>query len=209
VTNKIFKIFSILSFYGSGERLKRIIGDKIRNKLKNRYNINVKLPFTITNMRMISITIFLLLLCQGVESNPGPSLSTEILTYNCNGLGDQRKLRRLLTKLDKKVNKGAIIFLQETHIVNSAYLDAIWKNKYLSNGRRTNAAGVMILFNEKYEIKYEFRDNEGRQIIAVLNYDGKNTIIANAYFPNDHKEGINFAEDMYRRILEVQAQWVE
>jgi len=209
VTNKIFKIFSILSFYGSGVRLKRIIGGKIRNKLKNRYNINVKLPFTITNMRMISITICLLLLCQGVESNPGPAPSTEIMTYNCNGLGDQRKLRRLLTKLDKKVNKGAIIFLQETHIVNTAYLDAIWKNKYLSNGRRTNAAGVMILFNEKYEIKYEFRDNEGRQIIAVLNYDGKNTIIANAYFPNDHKEGINFAEDMYRRILEVQAEFPE
>jgi hypothetical protein len=61
VTNKLFKIFLSLSFYNYGERLKRSIG-RIRNKLKNRLNINVKLPFTITNIKMISITIFLLLL---------------------------------------------------------------------------------------------------------------------------------------------------
>jgi len=92
-----------------------------------------------------------------------------------------------LNKIDKKVRKGAIICLQETHIIKTNYLDSIWKNKYLSNGRRTNAAGVMILFDEKYDVNYEFKDNDGRLIIAVLTYDGKNIIISNAYFPNDHK----------------------
>jgi hypothetical protein len=107
---------------------------------------NIKASCVITNEQILSIMILLLLLCQGVESNPGPPGSLEILTYNCNGLGDQKKLKRLLNKLDKRVNRGAIILLQETHIVNTTYLDSVWNNKYLSNGRRTNAAGVMILF---------------------------------------------------------------
>jgi hypothetical protein len=215
LVNKIFKRFSMIN---------RNVLNKVKCRSWSRrggwggtkfFNTKIQLKL-ILNLKsilsviiMISITIYLLLLCQGVESNPGPPLSTEILTYNCNGLGDQKKLRRLLNKVDRKVKRGAIICLQETHIVNTNYLDSIWKNKYLSNGIRTNAAGVMILFGEQYDVKYEYKGNDGRLIIAVLTYDKKNIIISNAYFPNDHKEGVNFAEDMYRRILEVQVDYPE
>jgi len=68
---------------------------------------------------MVSLTIFLTLIRSGIEPNPGPQRNVEIITYNCNGLGDQNKLRRLLAKSNKKVQNGAIIFLQETHIVNT------------------------------------------------------------------------------------------
>ena len=212
-TNKLIKtLFTFNKQKGAPHMLVNIGNSIVRNckqgEVWERAGQFLGLKCTITNEKMIALVIFLLLLSQGVEGNPGPqNMNIEIVTYNCNGLGDQRKLRRLLTKLDKKVKNGAIVFLQETHIVKTAYLDSIWKNKYLSNGVRTNSAGVIILFNEKYEVKYEFNDNNGRQITAVLSYDGKNIIVSNAYFPNDHKEGIMFAESIYSRILEAQAEY--
>jgi hypothetical protein len=79
---------------------------------------------------MLSLTIYLALLCQNVESNQGPRMSKtptlSVLTYNCNGLGDPKKLKRLLLKLNGMVDKGCIVFLQETHIVNAEYLEMIW-----------------------------------------------------------------------------------
>ena len=160
---------------------------------------------------MLSLTIYLSLLCQNVESNPGPPKanipSLSILTYNCNGLGDQKKLKRLLIKLNPMVEKNCIIFLQETHIVNTEYLEMIWKHNFLSNCVKTNSAGVIILYNKQYELVHKFADCEGRQLIAAIQNDETKFILANTYFPNDHKQGITFAETMYTKILEIQADF--
>jgi exonuclease III len=164
----------------------------------------------VSNAMIRSLIIFLLLICHGVEINPGPpSGMMEIVTYNCNGLGQRPKLKRLLTKLEKKVNNGAVIFLQETHLVNTEYLKLTWKNKLISNCKRSNSAGVIILFNNKYDVQHEYLDESGRQIVAVLKQDDKTLVVSNAYFPNDHKEGIVFAESLYLKILEAQAIFPE
>ncbi len=94
-------------------------------------NPNTYNPIINGDILMTSVTIALLLICAGVELNPGPRQNVEIITYNCNGLGDKIKLRRLLAKVNKKVQNGAIIFLQETHIVNTEHLKSIWSNKFL------------------------------------------------------------------------------
>jgi exonuclease III len=163
---------------------------------------------------MIMLTIVITLVCHGVERNPGPPKEDrrgrrkmEIITYNCNGLGDQKKLRRLLLKANKKVQDGAIIFLQETHIVNTDYIKSIWKNKFISNCIKTNSAGVIILYNNKYELKLALEDKDGRMIVAVLKSDDSIIIGANAYFPNDHREGMIFAENLYLKILEAQSEY--
>ncbi len=164
----------------------------------------------VSNAMIRSLIIFLLLFCHGVEINPGPpSGMLEIVTYNCNGLGQRPKLKRLLTKLEKKVDNGAVIFLQETHLVNTEYLKLTWKNKLISNCKRSNSAGVIILFNNKYDVQHEYLDESGRQIVAVLKQDDKTLVVSNAYFPNDHKEGIVFAESLYLKILEAQAIFPE
>ena len=109
--------------------------------------------FYISTSIMLSLTIYLALLCQNVESNPGPRTSKapslSVLTYNCNGLGDPKKLKRLLLKLNGMVDRGCIVFLQETHIVNTKYLEMIWKHNVLSNCVKTDSAGVIILYNKK------------------------------------------------------------
>jgi exonuclease III len=157
---------------------------------------------------MISLTIYLILIRSGIEPNPGPQRNTEIITYNCNGLGDQNKLRRLLSKSSKKVQNGAIIFLQETHIVNTEVIKSTWKNKFVSNCKKTNSAGVIILFNNKYNVEYYYEDMDGRAIVVSLTCDDneKELILANVYFPNDHKVGITFAENIYLKILEAQSE---
>jgi hypothetical protein len=92
--------------------------------------------FFISSAIMLSLTIYLTLLAQGIERQLGPmskGSTLSILTYNCNGLGDPKKLKRLLLKLNVLVNKGCIVFLQETHIVDTKYLEMIWKHSFLSN----------------------------------------------------------------------------
>ena len=170
-------------------------------------NTNTNKLVKLCNAIMILLTISLLLVCQGIEENPGPTKKSEILTYNCNGLGDRNKLKRLLNKLNDKVSAGAIILLQETHIVNTDYLKLVWKHKFLSNCNKTNAAGVITLFSDKYEIKYSHDDNDGRHIIAMLTNEDENIIVSNVYFPNDHKEGIAFAEKVYLKIIELQNEY--
>jgi hypothetical protein len=66
---------------------------------------------------------------------------------------------------------------------------------------------VIILFNNKYEVKFSYEDEEGRNIIAVLEHEEQTIIVSNAYFPNDHKAGMVFAEKMYLKILEVQSNY--
>jgi hypothetical protein len=56
----------------------------------------VKLPIVISNDKMNSLTIYLTLLMQNVESNPRMTTKKEtflIITYNCNGMGDRKKTK--------------------------------------------------------------------------------------------------------------------
>ncbi len=120
---------------------------------------------------MVSLTIYLTLLVQGIKRQSGPVSKRStlwILTCNCNGLGSLKKLKRLLVKLNVLVNKGNIVFLQETHIVDTKYLDMIWSHSFLSNCVKANSAGVIILYNKQYDLVHKYADSEGRQLIAVI-----------------------------------------
>jgi exonuclease III len=166
-----------------------------------------------SNEKMISLTIYFMLLRQNVESNPGMNLKSmgkdtlNIITYNCNGLGDQKKLKRLLRKVEPTVEKGGIILLQETHIVDVTYLKLNWKYKVELSCFRTNSAGVIILYNNELELIDKFNDELGRQLILVLKNEDTNLIVTNVYFPNDHKQGLDFAEKIYIKILEFQNEY--
>jgi exonuclease III len=78
----------------------------------------------------------------------------------------------------------------------------IWKHSFLSNCVKSNSAGVIILYNKQYDLLHKYADHEGRQLIALIGNDKRKFIVVNAYFPNDHKQGVTFAE-----VLEVQAEY--
>ncbi len=83
----------------------------------------------------------------------------------------------------------------------------IWKHSFLSNCVKTNSAGVIILYNKQYDLVHKYADVEGRQLVAVIGNDERKFIVVNAYFPNDHRQGVAFAEQMYTKVLEVQAEY--
>ena len=91
---------------------------------------------------MKRLTIERELIMGGIESNPGPGFTgggetgnlqntpnvnqsnlnlksnLKVRTFNCDGLGNVNKLRRLLAKIRDEVKKGGIVLLQETHLAN-------------------------------------------------------------------------------------------
>ncbi len=150
-----------------------------------------------------------LLLLQGVHPNPGPhndSTGMEIIkfiTYNCRGLRNINKLRRLLDKIGKLVNKGAIVALQETHKVDVKIMGEIWKHKYLMNCSSTDQRGVMTLFNNKYDLISHYVDSEDRIAIVNVKSESQHLIIANVYCPNDHRESIDTVENLYHNLLKL------
>ena len=94
---------------------------KESTKWRKYFQISLLFLIQVTNSKILSLTIYLDLLRQNVESNPGmtyinKSTTVSVLTFNCNGLGDKKKLRRLLGKARTIVDKGGIVLLQETHV---------------------------------------------------------------------------------------------
>ena len=65
----------------------------------------------------------------------------------------------------------------------------------------------IILYSKEYDLEQKYSDDEGRQHIAVIGNDERKFIVVNAYFPNDHKPGVTFAEQMYSKVLEVQSEY--
>ena len=165
--------------------------------------VGIKVGWNATTKMLINLTISIKLLRENIESNPGPQL--DVLTFNCNNLGDQLKLKRLIQKIQPMVEKGAIVFLQETHIVNTEYLSLIYRHKFVSNCKKTNSAGVITLFNKDYEIQHKNEECEGRNAIVVIRNDTSKLILMNSYFPNDHKEAQQLAEGVYSKLLETQS----
>jgi exonuclease III len=170
----------------------------------------------VSTKEIISLTIYITLLSQNVESNPGMEERREnvgknvnIITYNCNGLGDKKKLKRLLLKVEPIVAKGGIILLQETHIKDITYLSTIWKHNFASNCVKTNAAGIITLFNKDLAEVEKYSDDTGRSLIIALEQDETKLIVSNSYFPNDHREGIKFAEEIYLKLLEFKHKYPE
>ncbi len=119
-------------------------------------------------------------------------------------MGDIKKLRRTLKKAEVIVNKGGIVMLQETHLKNDKYLKSLWKNKVSLNCKSSNSAGLATLYNSEYNLEEEYSDEEGRQLVIAISKEGEKLIVANCYYPNDHKQSITFTNDMCEKIIQFQ-----
>jgi exonuclease III len=131
------------------------------------------------------------------------------MTFNTNGLGDNLKLKRLLRKIEPIVEKGGLALLQETHIVKTDYLKILWKNKFASNCVSTNSAGVIILYSNDFEMIDSYSDNEGRILIIAIKNEDRKVIVVNTYFPNNHRQSLEFANKLYEEILRFQQNFPE
>jgi len=171
----------------------------------------------VTNRYVKHRQIELMLIQQGVHPNPGPEPSglgriqydLAMMTYNCRGLSDINKVRRLFAKLNLLVNKNYIIALQETHLIKDNVFNLYWKHSHLKNCTTTNKGGVVLLFNKSYKVNYEYNDAHDRVIIAELENDKYKIIVGNVYYPTNHLEALAFNEGVYEKLLEYQFRSAE
>ncbi len=186
------------------------IGRLAGNKHHDKFTFIFIFAFFISTNLMLSLTIFLLLLQQSVERNPGPKPSQAripIVTYNTNGLGSKNKLKRVMNKLDSMVGKGGIAMLQETHVKDLGYLKMIWKHKYSSNCDSSNSAGLLTMYGDQYKLIDEFSDGKGRLLIVAIKTEDEKFIVINSYYPNDHRVGLEFSNDLYEKIIQFQQRY--
>ena len=198
---KIAKILSNFKFF------KKVIRHLNKYKLKLRESLRSKGIDYIKDKLIRRLTIRKLLICQTVELNPGPPTNIKdnllnIVTYNCNGLANIGKLKRIVSKSNKILDKGGIVVLQETHIMTEDRIKTITKHKFLLNQYRSNSAGVITLVSNDFNVVESFKDKAGRQLFTIVEKDETKFLVANVYCPNDHRSSIAFIESVYCKILE-------
>ncbi len=181
------------------------------NKYIHRYQ-NFKLKIGIDNFIsskfILSMIIYLLLLQYGISPNPGPENTKKsnlsLVTYNCRGLMDVRKLRRVLAKVGPLVDKNCIVALQETHKIDDRLLKLYWKHNFIRNCNHSNKKGVVLLFNNEFRVNKFDTDKDDRYITVGLENSFLNLIVGNVYFPNDHLEAVSFTDNFYTKLIEFQ-----
>ena len=134
------------------------------------------------------------------------TLSRKLVTLNANGLRNAKNRCKLFRQLK---GKGEIVLLQETH--SQPADEKYWPNllgggkMYFAHGD-SNARGVAIYFDKNidFQVKYTYQDGDGRILMILIELDGINVCIINAYAPNLSSNTIDKQthENFFEHILE-------
>ena len=161
--------------------------------------------FCVKTIIILAITIDLWLIRYGVHPHPGPTHNNiNFLTYNCRGMREKNKMKRLLRKLSSQVEKNCIIALQETHNIDEKLFEMCWKYSHIRNCTMSNKRGVILLFHNEFKVNNFVLDKDERFIIADLQNANTNIIVANVYYPNAVKEALEFSESFYLQLMNFQ-----
>ena len=149
-----------------------------------------------------------------VELNPGPVRISdynemEIITYNCRGLKDYRKLKRVLNSCAGviKAKHLSLILLQETHLIKEEEnkLRVMWRGGYVASPGQGASRGCLTLFDSRWKVEENFVSADGRMTCSALSMGQTEVIIVNVYVPNDHD--LNFIEMVFERIIEFRDKY--
>ena len=110
-----------------------------------------------------------------------------VITYNCNGLGDKKKRQKVFTFVREKLKSG-FVFLQETHSTEKfekEWMSQWGGNIYFSHGT-SNSTGCAIAFSENFSVKIvsETKDCFGRFLILESIINDEHFILINLYNAN-------------------------
>ena len=164
-----------------------------------------------------------ILLSGDIERNPGPESTgqqkdstgnwgkkknsfneIDIVTYNCRGLKDYKKLKRLLNTCSKILQKCrlGIVLLQETHLDRDGTkkLDLMWRGKYVSSPGEGASRGCVTLFDSSWGVDDSYESIDGRLTVTALTSGNVSIIVVNSYAPNDHN--LNNFEELFNKLIE-------
>ena len=82
----------------------------------------------------------------------------EVVFYNVNGLGDDRKRRKIFNYMKKHTSGKSVVFLQETHSTQKVerLFEYQWRGKMLSSPGTSSSKGVCICF--RYDFDYNISE---------------------------------------------------
>ena len=110
-----------------------------------------------------------------------------IVTYNVNGIRDERKRREVFNYLHHK--KFRVMLLQETHSIkqDEKYWATTWGSKIWYDHGGSNTKGVAILIAKEIPITVHtvVRSEIGRYILMYISYKNVKILFANIYAPNE------------------------
>ena len=148
-----------------------------------------------------------------IELNPGPGTDLNrksdllVITQNCRGLNEPKKLRDLLNKLYKKVkgNDSYIIMLQETMLTSSTILKYMWRGQFVFTPGTGNARGCISLCPNDCIITSTRIIGERGHIFKVKFHQLFDSITAvNLYAPTTRsEEKTRFFTDLESKIDEL------
>lgn len=110
----------------------------------------------------------------------------DVLSMNCQGLGDVKKRRDVFHYLKRKAY--SVYLLQDTHFEKKIenYIRAEWGYDCYFASFSSNARGVAILLNNNFEFKVNrvYRDEGGNYLLLSINTMEKDFLIVCLYGPN-------------------------
>ena len=119
----------------------------------------------------------------------------KLVSYNVNGLGDEKERKKIFNYVKKNSSGNSIIFLQETY--TTAKIEKLYKyqwhgNMIFSHGT-SNSRRVIVAFRHGLEYKMlsdPICDPNGRYIVLDMEIQGSPYILVNCYAPNNEQEQI-------------------
>ncbi len=196
-----------------------------KDKSFNHLKVYIKPKCILSNINPqteVEIKRHLLIISGDIETNPGPIGSNNfpnyvvdnknlvVCTYNTQGLGNFKKMKRVFNKLNKLPFKNnCIINLQETHFTNKTTLPYHWKTGSVQSNGTSSSAGVAILYNSNYfdNIIETDGDGEGRFCSLTCSKEGEIFIFFNIYAPNDHYVSYDFFQRVKEKIQVSQTKY--
>ena len=134
----------------------------------------------------------------------------EILSYNTQGLGDERKRRKIFNYIKKHTSGKAVVFLQETHSTKKH--ENLWKYQWhgdmiFSHGTSGSRGGcVAFRYNSEYKLlSPEISDKEGRYIILHIEIQGTPYILINYYGPNGETDQVKVLKQLAIHLRNISA----
>lgn len=111
----------------------------------------------------------------------------KFISWNVNGLRAHIKRYKVLNYLKQK--KADVMMLQETHLTEreTFRIKDRWIGHTVHNTYNQKQRGVSILFSKhlKVQIQKEYKDEEGRIIIILVDILNQKLILSNIYAPNE------------------------
>ena len=117
--------------------------------------------------------------------------SFDVISYNCNGLGEKTKRSKVFNFLSNKLKNG-FCFLQETHSTPDCVekWQKEWGGKMFFSHGKSNSTGTAICFSKNYnfDVIKESSDGSGRILILECSCNGEKFIFINLYNANNERD---------------------